>query len=154
MRMTDKPDWKRWGVATRRGALIGLVSGVLTGPTMLLWLLLYSFVTPNKDLGSTAVLGPLAGGVQSTIFGVVLGAVAGAVLGVLAIRLTGLLRNVSFATILMTIIGIFEAYGDYSNSPERFAACAPMIVGMDVACPILAGLAAGALIGKRSEGRN
>jgi hypothetical protein len=152
--MTDKPDGKRWGIAMWRGALIGLLSGLLTGPTMLLWLLLYSFIMPNRALGSTAILGPIVGGVMSTIFGVVLGTVAAAVGGLLGLRLTGLRKCVLFAAILMTVIGAFEAFLDYSNSPERFAEWAAMATGMDVACPILAGIGAGALIGKWSEGRN
>ena len=41
----------------RRGAIIGLVGGLLTGLTMLSWLFIYSVVWPNPPLGSTAVLG-------------------------------------------------------------------------------------------------
>jgi hypothetical protein len=131
----------------RRGALIGLVSGLLTGPTMLIWLFVYSFVRPDA-LSSTAVLGPIMGGVQSTILGVILGAVAGAVIGLFGIRLSGLQRCVPFGVILMSVIGTYEAFGDYSNSPERFAAWVAMIIGMDVACPIVAGMVAEALVAR------
>ena len=84
----------------RRGAIIGLVDGLLTGPTMLVWLLVFSVVRPDKHLGSTAVLGPFMGGIQSTVFGVVFGALAGAI-ALLGIRLIGLRRCVVFGVILM-----------------------------------------------------
>ena len=58
-----------------------------------------------------------------------------------------------FGVILMAVIGTYEAFGHHSNSPERFAAWVTMIIGMDVACPIVAGMAAGALVAKLSEGR-
>jgi hypothetical protein len=149
--MTDQRNEKRWIVALRRGATIGLLSGLLTGPTMLLWMLLYSFVRPNRDLGSTAILAPFMGGVESTVLGIVLGAVAGGVTGLLGIGLTGLRRCILFAAILMTVVGTLEAFGDYSTNPERFAAWTAMIIGMDVACPIVAGIVAGSLIGRRAN---
>jgi hypothetical protein len=145
---------KPWEIAMRRGALIGLVGGLFAGPTMLLWLLLYSFVRPNRDLGSTAILGPFMGGIESTVLGTVFGAVAGAVCGLLGIHFKGLRRCILFAAILMAVVGTLEAFGDYSTNPERFAAWAAMIIGMDVACPIMAGIAAGALIGWRADGHH
>ncbi|HEV8002921.1 MAG TPA: hypothetical protein VGP63_23755 [Planctomycetaceae bacterium] len=151
--MTDKPDGKRWGIALRRGTAIGLFSGMLTGPIMLVWLLAYSFARPNPALGSTAILGPISGGIATSILGLMLGAVAGAVVGLFGIQLAGR-RCVLFGVILMAIIGILEAFIDCANSPERFAAWFAMVIGMDLVCPILAGAAIGRLYASRTTDRS
>jgi len=120
---------------------------------MLVWLFVYSAMRPDKPLGSTAVLGPFMGGIQSTVFGVVFGAIAGSVAGLLGNPLIGLRRCVVFGVILMGINGSLMVFGDYYGNPERFAAWTTMIVGMDVASPVLAGIVAGALVAKLSKGQ-
>lgn len=132
----------------RRGALIGSVSGLLTGPAMLIWLVVYSFVSPGEHLGSTAILGPLMGGVQSTILGALLGAAVGAVVHRVGAGLTSVQSCIAFGAILMGSIGILLAFWDYSANPDRFAAWPTMILGMDVAAPLLAGLLVGLLVAK------
>ena len=137
----------------RRGDLIGLVGGLLTGPVMLAWLFLYSAVTPNRDLGSTAALGPFIGGFESTLLGVILGGVIGAVASLMRIELSSLSRCALFGAFVMGSIGILLALGDYFGSPERFAAWGAMIVGMDVACPLVAGIAGGSLVARLTKAR-
>jgi hypothetical protein len=61
------------------------------------------------------------------------------------IELIGLRRCAAFGAILMGSIGTWLVCGDYFGNSERFTASAIMIVGMDVPCPILAGIAGGAL---------
>jgi hypothetical protein len=129
----------------RRGAIIGLVSGSLTGPTMLMWLFIYSVVWPNPPLGSTAVLGPLMGAIQSTIFGVIAGGAGGAIAAWLGAKLVGMRRCVAFGAILMAICGALMALLD--------ASWTTMTVGLDLLSPILAGVAAGALVAKLSKGQ-
>jgi hypothetical protein len=138
----------------RRGALIGLVGGLLTGPTMLVWLLVYTALVPDgKSMGPTLILGPIVGGAPATAFGIVLGTIAGAVAGLNGIRLESLRRCVLFGVTLMGFTGTLWTFVIYSESPERFAASATMIIGMGVACPLLAGMAAGALVAMLSKGQ-
>jgi hypothetical protein len=61
------------------------------------------------------------------------------------IELIGVRRCAAFGAILMGSIGTWLVFGDYFGNPERFTAWATMIVGMDLPCPILAGIAGGAL---------
>jgi hypothetical protein len=129
----------------RRGAIIGLVSGLLTGPTMLIWLFIYSVVWPNPLLGSTAVLGPVLGAVQSTIFGVIVGGTAGAIAVWLGAKLVGMRRCAAFGAILMAACGALMSLGD--------AAWTPLTVGLDLLSPILAGIAAGALVATLNKGQ-
>jgi hypothetical protein len=136
-----------------RGLLIGVLGGIFTGPTMFIWLMVYSVVRPEKHLGSTAVLGPITGGLASSILGIVLGAVAGAVVGLIGVRLTGLRRCVLFGLILMAFIGTLGAFIDYFSSPQRFAVWFAAVIGMDVVCPILAGIVGGALVGTLTNDR-
>ena len=123
-----------------------MVSGLLTGPTMLVWLLIYSAAS-SHDLGSTAVLGPVSGGFSSTILGLVLGAVAGAICGFVGIPLRGRRQCLLFAVTLMGFIGAVMAVADYVQNAYRFVVWTLMIVGMDGVSPVLAGLATGALFG-------
>src|SRR5579862_3137214 len=137
----------------RRGALIGLVAGLLTGPMMLIWLLLYSAVRPNEHLGSTAALGPVLGGVVSTILGAVVGAVAGGALGMNRVESANRQRCILFGAILMGLIGASGALIDITGTPERFKSWPVMLLGMDLLCPILAGIAAGALVARLISSR-
>ncbi len=131
-------------------ALIGLVGGLLTGPAMFLWLLIYS-ATSRHDLGSTAVLGPLVGGISGTGLGVTLGAVAGAICGFFGIPFRDRRRCLLFAVALMGFVGFLTALGDYLQNPYRFGTWPLMILGMDMISPVLAGLAAGSLVGTFSR---
>ena len=137
--------------AIRTGGLIGLVSGLLTGPIMLLWLVIYSLLRPNDDLGSTAALGPFSGGITSTILGCVPGVVAAAFVGLAGRQLSGLRRSVLFGAILMAVVGTLQALLDHLGSPERLAAWLTLIAGMDVAAPIVAGIVGGAIVGRLSK---
>jgi hypothetical protein len=137
-----------------RGALIGLIGGLLTGPTMLVWLLIYAALLPDgKSMGPTLVLGPIVGGAPATAFGIVLGTIAGAVAGLNRARLEGLRACVLFGVILMGFIGTLWTFVMYSESAERFVASATMIIGMGVPSPILAGMAAGALVAMLNKGQ-
>jgi hypothetical protein len=98
-------------MAMRKGALIGLLSGLLSGAAMLLWLVVYSFVRPTAALGSTAILGPVMGGVQSTVLGILLGAGGGGLCGLFQVRLAGPMRAAVFGAIVMGIAGIVETIG-------------------------------------------
>jgi hypothetical protein len=141
------------GPVMRRGAWIGLVGGLLTGPMMLVWLLLYSAMRPNDHLGSTAALGPFMGGIVSTILGAVFGAVGGLALGMNRVESANRRRCVLFGAVLMGLIGTLESLSDITGSPERFKSWPVMLLGMDLLCPILAGIAAGALIARSSNRR-
>jgi len=121
---------------------------------MLVWLLLYSAMRPNDHLGSTAALGPFMGGIVSTIFGAVFGAVGGGALGMNRVESANRRRCVLFGAVLMGLIGALGALNDFVGSPERFKTWAVMVLGMDVLCPILAGIAAGALISRSSNRRS
>jgi hypothetical protein len=129
----------------RRGAIIGLVGGLFTGPTMLIWLIVYSFVWPEPALGSTAVLGPFMGAIRSTIFGVIVGGAAGAIAAWLGAKLVGMRQCVAFGAIVMALCGALMALLDGSWTT--------MTVGLDLCSPILAGIAAGALVAKVNKGQ-
>jgi hypothetical protein len=139
--MSDKPDVERWVWSTGMGALIGLTSGLLTGPAMLIWQFIYS----SSKAGSSSIFEPLIGGIISTNSGLVIGGVAGALVGLCGIRLTGPRRCISFGPILMAVIATAWVILGYR------LAIAPALttatISMYVVCPILAGIASGALIG-------
>jgi hypothetical protein len=137
-------------MTARRGGLIGLVSGLLAGPIMFLWLAIYMLVVTD-DLGSTAVLGPFSGGIQSTILGCILGPIAAAFVGLTGRQLTGTRRCLLFGVLLMGAAGGLEALSDYVGSPDRFVTRLTLIIGLDIVSPVMAGLAGGALVGRLSK---
>jgi hypothetical protein len=53
----------------------------------------------------------------------------------------------------MGFIGTLWTFVIYSERPERFVASATMIIGIGVPSPILAGMAAGALVAKLNKGQ-
>lgn len=120
---------------------------------MLVGLLLYSAVRPNEHLGSTAALGPFMGGIVSTILGAIFGAVGGLALGMNRVESANRRRCILFGAVLMGLIGALGVLNDIAGSPERFKKWPVMLLGMDLLCPILAGIAAGALVARLSNSR-
>jgi hypothetical protein len=129
-----------------RGALIGLIGGILTGAAELLCLVLYSVARPEDRLGSTAALGPIMGGFLSTVLGVVLGAVFGAIAEGAGLAVRGVPRCALFGVILFGIVGGFIGLAQL-NDPDRPAAATAVVVAAIVASSLVGGLLAGALVG-------
>ena len=131
-----------------RGALIGLIGGVLTGAVELLCLGLYSVARPDDRLGSTAAPGPIMGGFFSSVLGIVLGAILGAIVEAAGLDLRGLKRCVLFGVIVVGSIGGFiglaQVVGDNSNRPPAAAA---FLVGLIVIRSLVGGASGGATAG-------
>ncbi len=129
------------------GLLIGFVSGVLTFVTIFVWLVIHAeLFDQGRGVGPSFVWGPLVIGIPATSFSVVLGAIAGAFAGLKGIRLDSLRGGFLFGATLMGLIGTSWAFVIYSGNPARFDARFYLSIG--VLCPILAGMAGGAFVGR------
>jgi hypothetical protein len=148
---SDQEEALQYRGGIRKGATIGLVSGLLTGPTMFLFIAMYPFALPNEFGQLEAFLVPFSNGICSTIFGVAFGIIVGAVGGLSGIRLRGMRRCVLFGVIAMGCVGVLVTFLEFF----RFGNISPtqplLIVGLDLLSPILAGMAGGTLAGALSK---
>jgi hypothetical protein len=140
------------GVVVRRGAFIGLLDGLLTGPMILLLMLIDSTVRPCQRSGEELVFLPIGMGVIYAIHGAGLGAVGGAF--VRANRLQSRRQCVLFGVSLMGFIGALWAYLDFDTylhygNVERSSPL--LIVCQDLVIPILAGLTGAVLAAKLTK---
>jgi hypothetical protein len=139
-------------VVVSRGAFIGLLGGLLTGPMILFLMLIDSRVRPGQRSGEELVFVPVAGAVVCRINGAGLGAVAGAFAG--ASLLQSRRRCIFSGMIVMGFVGVVMAFLDFDSylrfgNLERLSPL--LIVVQDLVIPILAGIAGGGLAASLSE---
>jgi hypothetical protein len=140
------------GVVVRRGAFIGLLGGLFTGPMILLLMLIDSTVRPGQRSGEELVFLPIGMGVIYAIHGAGLGAAGGAC--VRANRLQSRRRCIVSGMIVMGFVGVVMAFLDFDSylrfgNLERLSPL--LIVVQDLVIPILAGIAGGGLAASLSE---
>jgi hypothetical protein len=150
----DKPDGKLLRYSVLRGAIVGVVAGILTGPIVLAWLLVDSILEPKMAMGTQTALGPLMVGIPATGLGFCLGPVAGALAGINDVEPDNIRGSVVFGVILMGAVGALMTAVMYFSNPPNFVHSTMMIIGMFLASPILAGMAGAPLVTRVTQGRN
>ena len=146
--MTDKPHGKGWLFAAQKGALIGLVGGLLSGPLILAWLLIECSLKIYSPAGGSLFFVPFLGAGSLTLVGVSLGACAGGIIGASGIRLRNVRASTLFGMALLGGIGTLWVSHIYLSAPPDVKYSASLLIGELIVAPLVAGAAAGALVGK------
>jgi hypothetical protein len=146
--MTNKPDGKRWFFAARRGALIGLVGGLFSGPMILAWLLIECSLRTYSPKGGSLFFVPFLGGACLSLVGVGLGACAGGIIGATGIRLGNVRTCALFGMSLLGFMGTLWVSVLYLSGPPDVKYSASLLIGELIGAPLFAGAAGGALVGK------
>jgi hypothetical protein len=136
----DKSPLASFGQAT------GLLSGILTIPAMIGFLFVFSAVS-SRPLGSMAVLALFVPGLLSLVLGGIVGGLVGGLIRRLGVRVDGPLVGACFGGCLMAIVGLFVTLADLAIGGDAFAEWLALYLGLDLASPIVAGIAGGALVG-------
>jgi hypothetical protein len=149
--MTDTPDEKRWFSAALKGALIGLVGGLLSGPMILAWLLIECSLKTYSPEGGSLFFVPFLGGACLTVVGTGLGACVGAIIGASGIRLGHVRASTFFGMVLFGFIGTLWVSCICLSARPDVKHSASLLIGELIIAPLIAGAAGGALIGKAAQ---
>ena len=113
---------------------------------MIGFLFVFSAVS-SRQLGSMTVLALFVPGLLSLVLGGIVGRLAGGLIRRLGLRVDGPLAGACFGGGLMAIVGLFVTLADLAIGGDAFAEWLALYLGLDLASPIVAGIAGGALVG-------
>jgi hypothetical protein len=145
--MTDRPR-EKWWVPALNAALIGLVGGLLSAPMILAWMLIEFLLKTYTPKGGSFFFVRFLGGACLTVVGTGLGACVGGIIGAKGVRLRSTLASTLFGMVLFGLIGTLWASRVYLSAPPDVKFSDALLIGELIVAPLMAGTAAGALVGK------